>query len=107
VARAQGNEYVMVTHYVAQKVVRNDWPVMRELANRLLEYKSRVRRAFRITVPMATAAYAPGDSVQFTGANIPYDKYAITGITVDLSDDFHTELTVDNAQPEGSIHMEW
>jgi hypothetical protein len=107
VARIQGNERAIIQHARAQSIIRDDWSVMRDLANRLLELKSKVRRAFMVTIPMATQAYDPGDSVVFSGADIPYDEYAITNITIDFSDDFHTELTVDNSRPEGSIHMEW
>ena len=103
------DKQLIVRHVIAQEPVRDDSPVMRELAGRLLKSRSRKRRSYSVTLPVATRAYEPGDRVEIAAAGVPWDDYIVQGVSVEFDPQglgWHTRLTVDNQKPEEEIGLE-
>lgn len=109
-AAQDDNEVKILRHVTSQQVVRNDYPIMQELARRLLKLRSRPKRAYEVTLPVSTHGFMPGDLVTFEGiADVVHDDYTVAGVQINFDpagSAFSTILSVDNAKPEESVRIE-
>lgn len=110
VAAQNDNEIKILRHVYEQEVIRNDYPIMRELGRRLLKLKSRPKRTYEVTFPICTQAYFPADMVNFQGVgDVVLDDYTVAQVDIKFQPTgtgFTTTLAVDNAKPEESIRLE-